>query len=71
MALPKSVVNIIFKNLSSSLKSVVIYSFIPLPLWEGILVEGEIFKLLNLHPLPIPLPLRERKMILNLRNTCY
>jgi len=53
-------------------------------LWEGILGEGEIFKLLNLHPLPIPLPLREREVILisfsplrerevilTLRNTCY
>jgi len=32
---------------------------------------GEIFKLSNLHPLPIPLPSREREVILTLRNTCY
>jgi len=31
-------------------------------LWEGILGEGEIFKLLNSHPLPIPLPSREREV---------
>jgi len=33
-------------------------------LWEGILGEEEIFKLSNIHPLPIPLPLREREAIL-------
>jgi len=53
-------------------------------LWEGIFGEGEIFKLSNFTPSPYPspieredgdlnilLPLREREVILTLRNTCY